>query len=385
MNRLEREVAIVGVGYSSLSRGDEPDARQLTYDACRNAITDAGIEPKEVDGMFQYLYDSESPLVSHVQRMLGIPNLGGFFDLKGGGPSGLGPALAAAMAVGSGTCETAIAYRTLLQREGHNGRIEVPPTTAAGPDQFTAVYGHGAGIMANYALKKRRRIAELGGRAEDFGYVAINARRWSAMNERALLKQPITMDDYLGSRVIVDPLLLLDCDYPINGSCAIVITTGERARALANKPVFVDSIAWGTGAGADFNFLDDYLFGGCFPCCEHLWARSQFRPDDIDLLAIYDGFTQIPIAWIEALGLCGRGEFGDWVDHGNKIGPGGSMPMNTSGGMLAEGRLQGLGHVTEAAMQLRGGLGERQVPEARVAAVAGGGTSDCGAMLLYVE
>jgi acetyl-CoA acetyltransferase len=115
-----------------------------------------------------------------------------------------------------------------------------------------------------------------------------------------------------------------------------------------------------------------------------MWKRTSLRPEDIDLLALYDGFTHLPISWIEAFGLCGKGEFFDWADGGKTIGPGGAVPLNTSGGMLAEGRLQGLGHVTEAVLQLRGACGARQVPNARVAAIGGGGSTSCGTMLLRV-
>ena len=106
----------------------------------------------------------------------------------------------------------------------------VPPWEIPGPRQFTVPYGHAAGILANYALKKRRRMYEFGAGAEEYGLVAINARRWAALNPRAVVRQPLTMDDYLASRVIVDPLLLLDCDYPINGSCAVIFIGRLRQR-----------------------------------------------------------------------------------------------------------------------------------------------------------
>jgi acetyl-CoA acetyltransferase len=382
VSQLSREVAVVGVGYSRLSRGDDPDPRRLTYDACREALDDAGVPATDVDGIYEYFHEpGEAPPSYWVQRQFGIPNLNAYLDFSNG-PSGMGPPMVAAMAVASGVCEVALAYRTLPQRQGNNARV-AQSLEAAGPAQFTDVYGHGAGILVNYALKKRRRIAELGASAEEYGLISINARRWAALNERALLRKPITMEDYLNSRVIVDPLLLFDCDYPINGSCALLITTGERARELVHEPVYFDSIAWGTGAGADFNFMDDYLFGGSFDCSKRLWDCSQFKPEDVDTLAIYDGFTHLPISWIEALGFCGVGEFGGWVKGGEMIGPGGGMPLNTSGGMLAEGRLQGIGLVAEAVVQLRGEAGERQVPDARLAVVAGGGSNDCGAYTLY--
>ena len=226
---------------------------------------------------------------------------------------------------------------------------------------------------------------EFGHSAEEYGEIALNARRWAALNDRAVLRTQLTMDDYLGARVIVDPLVLLDCDYPINGSCAVVVTTAERARDLAHRPVLVDALSWGTGRGSDFVFGADLLYGGSILCADTLWNKSRFTSADVDVLSLYDGFTHLPISWVEALGFCGYGEFADWVDHGRTIGPGGSMPLNTSGGMLAEGRIQGIGLVAEAAMQLRGECGARQVPDAAVAAVAGGGSNDAGALILYTE
>jgi acetyl-CoA acetyltransferase len=375
-------VAIVGVGYSRLSRGDDPDPRQLTYDAVRNALADARVEAAEVDGIFEYFHEpGEAPPSHWVQRQFGIPNLNAYLDFSNG-PSGMGPPMVAAMAIAAGVCDVALAYRTLPQRQGNNARI-AQSLEAMGPAQYTDVYGHGAGILGNYALKKRRRMAEFGTTAEEYGLVSINAHRWAGLNDRALFGTPLTMEAYMGSRVIVDPLLIYDCDYPINGSCALLVTTAERAKDLPHKPVIFDSIAWATGAGGDFNFMDDYLYGGSIDCSKRLWSRSQFNVADVDTLAIYDGFTHLPISWIEALGFCGKGEFGGWARAGETIGPGGAMPLNTSGGMLAEGRIQGIGLVAEAVVQLRGETGSRQVPNAKVALVAGGGSDDCGAFILY--
>lgn len=384
MSRLTREVAVVGVGYSALSRGGDVDRRKLTLDATRAAIADAGLVASDLDGIVQYQYltgGHESPTVSYVQRMLGIENLDCVLEVHSG-PTGVSSVMAGVVAVASGACDTVLAYRTLPQREGTTGVSGAPVREIGGPNQFSAIYGHGAAILANYAMKKRLRIAELGGSVEDYGLIAINARRWAALNDRAVMRQQLTMDDYLAARVVVDPLLLLDCDYPIDGSAALVITTRERARDLPHPPVYVDAIASGTGTGADFVFGDDFLFGGSIHCARRLWSQSSLAPADVDFLALYDGFTHLPISWVEAFGFCGIGEFRDWVDGGRTIGPGGSLPINTSGGMLAEGRLQGIGIVAEAVNQLRGECGERQVPGASVAAVGGGGSNDCGAMLL---
>jgi acetyl-CoA acetyltransferase len=338
----------------------------------------------EVDGIFEYRFGQESPTAVYMQRALGIANLGGFADIQGTGPSGVAAANVGVMAVASGVCEAVLVYRSMTRAAGHTGNIVHAPREIAGTDQFTSVYGYAGGILSNIAMKKRRRIAELGGSEEDYGSIAVNARKWSSRNERAVLRDLITMDDYLSSRMVVDPLVLLDCDYPVNGSCAVLITTTERARDLRQTPVHVDSVAWGTGVKADWVFPQDFLFGGTVGCAKHLWSRSALCPDDIDVIELYDGFTHITISWIEALGFCGTGEFGEWVDGGRTIGPGGHLPLNTSGGQLAEGRLHGLGLLNEAVLQLRGQCGDRQVRDSRASVVANGHGPQCGAMVLHV-
>jgi acetyl-CoA acetyltransferase len=248
--------------------------------------------------------------------------------------------------------------------------------------QWMAPYGYGGGIMMSIAMKMRRRMADYGTTQEDYGTIAVNARRWSKHNDRAVLRHEITMDDYLSSRPITEPLRLLDCDYPVSGSVAAVLTTRERAADLAKPAVLVESLAYGTGANPDWVFTDDFVFGGTRTAGQRLWSRTSLRPDDVDVAELYDGFTHITMSWVEALGLCGIGEFGDWVDGGATIGPGGPLPLNTHGGQLTEGRLHGLAFLTEAVLQLRGECGVRQVPDARVAVVANSHGPQAGAMLL---
>jgi acetyl-CoA acetyltransferase len=202
------------------------------------------------------------------------------------------------------------------------------------------------------------------------------------MYPRGVLTQPLSMDDYLESRFIAEPLRLLDCDYPVTGACAALMTTAERARDLARMPITVESSAFGTGNNPDWVFTDDFLFGGTIGCARRLWAASDFGPGDVDIAELYDGFTHITMSWVEALGLCGIGEFGAWVEEGRRIGPGGALPINTNGGQLASGRLHGLSFLTEAVAQLRGECGARQVDGARVAVVANAHGPQCGAMVL---
>jgi acetyl-CoA acetyltransferase len=385
VTHLARDVAIVGVGYSDISRHGTPDPRRLTFDAVTAALAEAGLAGRDVDGIFEYAFGPESPTAQQVARLIGSPDLAAFADIKPNNPSGLGGPLAAVMAVASGVCETVVAFRCLTRDAGYTGGVKDGPDAVAGPDQFLTPYGYAGGILVNMALAKRRWMAEHDRGEEDFGRIAVNARRWAALNPRAVLRDPITLDDYLDARMIADPLRILDCDYPVNGACATVFTTVPRARDLHQQPVLVESMSYGTGAQVDWVFAGDYLYGGTVPCAERLWERSAFGPSDIDVAQVYDGFTTVTLQWIEALGFCGFGESGDWLGDGSRIAPGGELPMNTSGGQLAEGRLHALGHLNEAVLQLRGECGARQVPGADVGLVASGLYPQAGAMVLTTE
>jgi acetyl-CoA acetyltransferase len=386
---MRREAAVVGVGRSAVTRGESAPVESLALDACRNALADAGLRPSDIDGMFEYQFGWDSPDCVYVQRALGIPDLAAYADLGSMGPSGLAGALAATAAVASGQCETALVFRAITQEAGNTGsaRTGGGGASAAGmisSFQFTMPYGYFP-IIPAIGMMMRRRIDEHGGSVEDYGLIALNARKWAAMNEWAVMRDPLTMDDYLNSRILADPLRLLDCDYPVSGASAVVITTAERAGDLSKPPVVIDASAYATGPQADWLQTDDFVFGATRRCADRLWSRASVSAREVDVAELYDGFTHITISWIEALGFCGIGEAGEWLDGGRRIGPGGELPLNTHGGQLAAGRLHGLAHLGEAAQQLRGECGERQVPDPRVAVVTNGHGPQCGAMVLRRE
>jgi acetyl-CoA acetyltransferase len=379
---LARDVAVVGVGYSPLSRAGSPDSRLLTLAAVNDALVDAGLSGREVDGIFEYKFGLEAPGAQDVARLIGAPDLAAFADIMPSNPSGLGGALAAAMAVASGVADTVLTYRTMTRQSGHTGGVQGTSAPVGGREQFRVPYGHLAPIITDVALKKRRWMAEYGRSEEDFGQIALNARRWSSINPRAVLPDLLTMDDYLSSRHIISPVRVLDCDYPINGAVATIFTAAERAGDLRQPPVIVDAMTYATGRCPDWTFTENFLQGGTADCGRRLWSRSSATVDDVDTAQLYDGFTTVTIAWLEGLGFCQAGEFGDWVDGGKRIGPGGDLPLNTTGGQLAEGRLHGLSFLNEAVLQLRGQADARQVPGAEVALVAAGVYMQCGAMVL---
>ncbi len=377
-----RAVAVVGVGQSPVYRGEDARSERLAVTACKAALDDAGLRGTEIDGVFQYNFGWDSPDCFYVQQALGIPDLAAYADIGPMGPSGLGGALAGIIAVASGACDAALVYRAITQSAGHTGSARSMSGDMPGTYyQFVIPYGYFP-IIPAIGMMMRRRLETLGGSIEDYGHIAINARRWAAMNEHAVLRDPITMDDYLASRVLADPLRLLDCDYPVSGANAVVVTTLDRARDLPHKPVVVDAFAYATGPHPDWIQAEDFIFGATRRCGERLWGRASVRPQDVNVAELYDGFTHITISWLEALGFCGLGEADGFIDEGKAIGPGGKLPLNTHGGQLAAGRLHGLGLLVEAVRQLRGDCGERQVPDARVAAVSNGHGPQCGALVL---
>jgi acetyl-CoA acetyltransferase len=382
MSSLTRPVAIAGVGYSELTRKGEPNPNSLAIAAAKAALSDAGLSATDVDGIFEYKFGPESPGAQDMARLLGVPDLAAFADIMASNPSGLASALAGVMAVASGACETVLVFRCLTRAAGHQGGVADGPEKVSGRDQFLTPYGYLGGVLVNLALKKRRWMSEYDRPEDDFGRIAVNARRWSALNPRAVLRDAMTMDDYLSSRMVIDPLRVFDCDYPVNGAVATVITTAERATDLRQPAVLVDAMAYATGRGADWVFDVDFLYGGMAECANRLWQRSSVTLADVDVAQLYDGFTPVTVAWIEALGACGRGEFGDWVGDGDRLGPGGDFPLNTAGGQLAEGRLHGIGFLNEAVLQLRGQCADRQVADAQVAIVTSGVYPQCGAMVL---
>jgi acetyl-CoA acetyltransferase len=201
------------------------------------------------------------------------------------------------------------------------------------------------------------------------------------LNPNAVFKTPLSLDDYMASRVITSPLRLFDCDIPIDGSTAILFSHRDAARDLARPPIEIEAMGMaisGLGLGlhtGDFTTLPAERAG------EMLWSRTDLTPAEVDVAQIYDGFSILTLLWLEAFRLCGRGEAAAFVEGGTRIGLDGELPLNTSGGQLCAGRFHGYGHTYEACLQLWGRAGERQVKDARVCAVANGGFG-YGALLL---
>jgi acetyl-CoA acetyltransferase len=237
------------------------------------------------------------------------------------------------------------------------------------------------------ALVAQRRVHEFGLTRTQLAQIALNGRRNAALNENAIYRDPLTMDDYLGARMISTPLCLYDCDAPCDGSTALIVSAREHEAGLDHPACHVHAVGTALRGRPSWDQFDDMTSMAARDAGASLWERADLTPADVDVAQLYDGFSILTMVWLEALGFCGRGESGPFVEDGTVIARDGRLPLNTAGGQLSGGRLHGFGLIHEACVQLRGEGGERQVPGRsgsgpEVAAVANGGGPIAGALLL---
>jgi acetyl-CoA acetyltransferase len=281
-------------------------------------------------------------------------------------------------AVASGMSEVCLTIRPVRQ-DGANGLTPgFESLPVGGARQFTMPFGSFTGTQFAGAYM-RRHMETYGTTEEQFGAFAVAQRHHATMNPDAIFRDPLTLDEYLASRYISKPTRLFDCDYPVDSGSALIFTTEERARDMAKKPVFIEAFGSGTTDATDFFLVEDMNHSSPWRAAERMWAHTDLTPADLDVAGLYDGFTFISMQWLEALGLCGEGESGAFVEEGHtRIG--GTIPTNTDGGACNVGRRHGANFFIEVTRQLRGGeSGERQVPDAKVGVVSNsvGGFAAC--------
>lgn len=371
-------VAIVGVGYSTTGRRTGLSSRKLTVQAGKAALADAGMTTADIDGV-TLSWDVAGPEPDGLDavnsddagRMLGIDPLN--VSSSGGGIVFAHPAREAIAAIKAGFCHTAIAFRVINQRLSVPDlmtRAETEPDLVGDhwtDPQFWKPFGHILPVQWPGALTAQRHMDLYGTTEQQFGTHVVNQRRHASLNPDAILREPLTLDDYYNSRYISKPLRLFDCDYPVDSGSAVIFTTEERARDWRQKPVFVEAAAYSYGWKSATGGPESMMFTWNSPAltAEQLWKRTDLRAGDIDTAHFYDGFSIWPFMWLEALGFCGTGESGPFVQAG-ETRLGGSIPVNTDGGACNVGRRHGANFCIEAVRQLRGECGARQVPDAEV-------------------
>jgi acetyl-CoA acetyltransferase len=370
-------VAIVGVGYSTVGRRTGLSLEKLTAQAGVAAMADAGITAKDIDGVAVHAFPHQYVSATQTADLLGIPDVAWYSGSADGAAYSVA-ALHGIAAVASGSCHTCLTVRPVHQAGAAGGYIPGQVAEgAAGGQQWLRPYGSVTG--SHWAgLYMRRHMDMYGTREEDFGALAVAQREYAVKNPEAILRDPLTLDDYMAARYITKPLRLLDCDYPVDSGSALIFTTEERARDMAKKPVFFDAWAMGTTDVLDFNLLEDMTESSPWRAAKRMWGRTDLTVGDVDVAGLYDGFTFITMQWLEALGFCGKGESGPFVTAGNTR-PGGIIPTNTDGGACNMGRRHGANFFIEVTQQLRGESGERQLPDPKVGIVSNavGGFASC--------
>jgi acetyl-CoA acetyltransferase len=236
------------------------------------------------------------------------------------------------------------------------------------------------------AMWCRRHMIRYGTTAEQLGEVAVTCRANATLNSRAMQRDPMTMDDYMASRFIVEPFRLLDICLESDGACAVLVTSADRAKDMAKPPVYVMGAAYGGGPNQGEDLFDairwpEHAENYAKYIAEDLWGGAGVSPKDVDVAEIYDCFTYSVLMQLEGLGFCNEGEGGSFV-QGGRIARDGELPINTHGGLLSEAYIHGFNHVIEAVSQLRGDAGERQVRDAEIALTTAGAMTCGSAMVL---
>jgi acetyl-CoA acetyltransferase len=314
-----------------------------------------------------------------------------WFAQADAGPSQLSGLFQACEVVQLGLARHVIAVHASTEgsARARMGAGGVLPGTAAGmPSRISGLQSwalpFGAVSVGHYvAMYARRHFHEYGITREQLAAIALVQRKNAGLNPDGIYRDPMTLEEYLGARMVMDPLCLFDCDIPIDFGVAIIVSRPDAASASRHDPVLVEAISTVCRSRSSWDQFDDLTTMMLRDVGSDIWTRTSLQRADVDVAGIYDGFSWLVLAWLEALGFCGRGESGAYVEGGHRIALDGELPINTGGGQLSAGRMHGWGYVVEICRQLWGEGGDRQVPgDPAVGLVAAGGGPYAGAMLL---
>ena len=383
------EVVISGIGQSEVARRLARSGLALTVDASLEALDDAGLSPADIDGLSTFPGSSPAmPGFSPVGAWKLRDALGLELDwICGGGerPGQLGAFIDAYAAIQAGLARHVLCFRTV--KEGSGGATHQLPARqqtrprVGGDAQWQAPYS-GPSYVGYFAMLAQRHFHLYGTTREQLGQIAITERRNAADNPKGVYREPMDLDDYLSARMISTPLCLFDCDAPVDGSTVLILSSADAARDLKSKPVRIESVGGSIRGPASWDCME-LGNDAANDSARRMWDHTDLGPDDVDIGLLYDGFSFIVIEWLEALGICGVGEAGAFLEGGSRIRRDGAFPINPHGGQLSSGRVHGFGFPHEAVVQLRGEGGARQVPgDPRVAVVTNSGGFMAGCMLL---
>lgn len=377
---LREKAAVTGVGETAYTRMSGKSVLALQLEASLNAIADAGISPKEIDGIIPY---SNSPVVAEdFVTNFGLSDLRFSVTAPLGGASCVAAIQSALLAISSGVCKNVLIP---IGRNGSSaGRIG---TRVQQMPQFKVVGEHempvGAIAPAQlYAPMARRHMELFGTTSSQLGEIAVSTRQNAILNGKGMMTRPLTLEDHQASRMISDPLRLYDCSLESDGGAAIVVSGADRARDFGKPPVYVMGIAEGhPDSPSVITQRPDITRLGIAKAAPKAFAMAGVSPGDVDVAEIYDCFTYIVLCQLEDLGFCKKGEGGLFVESG-AIRLGGKLPINTHGGLLSQAHMVGMNHIVELVRQLRGEAGKAQVRGAEIGLVTGYGDMGDGSVAI---
>ena len=355
---LKDKAAIAGIGLTGFSKKSGVSELSLAAQATLAACEDAGLPPSEIDGFVSYTLDSTDEI--ELARTVGAGDLKLFTKVNYGGGAAVGTILHAVMAVASGVADNVICYRAMNGRSGQRmGQGISGQIVSSDLVHWSWYMPYGMLTPGSWiAMVANKYMLHYGVTAEDLGRVAISQRNYAQSNPRSFFHgKPLTMADYLASKMIADPLRLYDFCQETDGGCAILVTSAERARDLQQKPAIIRGVVQAStrGQGQMTSYYRDAL--DSLPememAAQLVYDQSGLGPEDIDAACLYDAFTSEVIMQLESFGFCGRGEGKDMVRDG-ALDIDGRLPNNTHGGLLSEAYIHGMNNIAEGARLVRG-------------------------------
>ena len=383
---MAREAYITGIGMSEVGVRLTRSPLGLTLDAVREAIADAGLTLDQIDGVATYpgkmsTFLGFSPVsADDVIEILGLNTRWHIGAAEA--TAQLGAIAEAAMAVKTGLARHVLCFRTVYEAAALARPDEFPPMErrkdVSGNSQWVSPFGafSAANWTAQFAM---RHMTRYGLTREQLAQVALNDHANAARNPRAIVKKPLTMDEYMAARMISSPFCLYDCDRFTDASTVLIVSAGDALDEIKTTPI---RIAASAGSVERYSW-DQAEWASAYPTGRDLWKNTDYTAKDVDTVQFYDGFAFQPITWLEGLGFCDVGEGGQFLEGGKRIALDGELPMNTGGGQLGWGRLHGFGFAYESVVQLRGEGDERQIAgDPKVAVATSGGGPMAAALLL---
>lgn len=379
---MQNKPVISAVGQSEVGRVLGKSGMALTVEAVKDALDDSGLTIADIDGVACWPSGKPGSGFGPVGADQLIDALGinvTWYSGGSEGPGQLASIINAYAAVSAGLARHVICFRTLMESTTRKQQEPMQPPQ----DYLQWLLPYHAYSAANWiAMYAQRHFHEYGTTREQLAQIALSNRRHAQLNPKAVYRDPLSLEDYLGSRMISSPLCLFDCDVPVDASTVAIVSAADAAQDLRKAPIKIESLGCAVNDRFSWDQFPDMTTMPARDAANMMWSRTDFKPSDVDVAQLYDGFSIITLIWLEAMGFCKKGEVGAFIGDGSRFALDGELPLNTNGGQLSGGRTHGFGYVYEACKQLRGECGERQVPNNPTLAAVGVGGGPLGGCLL---